>query len=168
MRADARQFLFAWQFLFFLYYFKGYLDSIFIRMRFNNFNDEPGEKAMNQTRRSKRIGSFIFILCVIGLFALEMRLPLSDSMHRSVEVLIALVSFGLYVLFEIATSQETAFNDQEESRELAHQAIGPLKAQPARESEAKKTLPARQRTAFHSMAGWLTSLFALLIGFLEQ
>ncbi|HEX7973745.1 MAG TPA: hypothetical protein VF498_04995 [Anaerolineales bacterium] len=123
---------------------------------------------MKRTDRAKRIRTFIFLLFVIGLFAAETRLPLSDSIHRSVEVLIAMVSFGLYVLLEIATAQDTALDDQEELREFAHQAIGPLKAQPANKSGTLKAPPVRQRFTFHLVTGWLASIFALLIGFLEQ
>lgn len=111
---------------------------------------------------------FILILCVIGLFAIEMNLPFSDSMHRAVEMLTVLVAYTLYLLWEQKNTHAIQLDEQQRLKETAHRAIGSLQARPVVQSERTVTKGQHSMSAFQLITLSLVSLGSLVSGFIQD
>lgn len=108
------------------------------------------------------------ILSVAGLFAVEMSLPLSDSMHRAVEMLIVMVAYTLYLLWEQKNNRALQLDEQQRIQEIARLAIGPLQVKPASQPEKILVNERHSLSTFRLITLPIVSLGTLVSTFIQD
>jgi hypothetical protein len=106
-------------------------------------------------------------LILIGLFVLEMRLSLSDTDHRLIELIILLVVFGGIWIWLKANTGALIHEDRERWRAASRMASKPVPAQSEEIVRTNGNLNRRPCPAWKSAYGWLAARASAAIGLLH-
>ena len=111
---------------------------------------------------------YLVTALLMGLILIELRLPLSKTGHRVVEVGTVLLIYGFVLLWLKGNEVALLREEREKWRSSLQDALKPLSPQSISSSHTKVTLDSRPQSIWESIYGWLVALPSVVAALLAH